>query len=396
MTLPQVQRLQEYLRVYAIHPNPDYTSSVEYVVSLAKDLKLQHKIVEVAPKNPLVIVTLPGTHPEEPSLALNSHMDVVPVYRENWTHDPFAADLVEDETHGEIIYARGAQDMKSIGIAHLEAIRELLSESIQLRNTIHVIFAPDEEVGGAKGWEQFSKTQEYRDLNIGLFLDEGLPNPDGTLRVFHGERAPWWVRFTFEGNTGHGLKFVENTAVEGLLNSTNTLLKFRAEQKQKLEASNGKLTLGQVSTVNLTMLKSGVQPNVVPGNVEAVFDIRVSPNDDPDEVMAMLKQTAKENNAKMEFITFFPKPIVTPIDSNPSWWQKLQSAFKKHNYDYVPDIMPGTTDARYVRQSGVPALGISPFLNTPGLLHDHDEFIPVKEYLFAIKFYKNLILELAN
>lgn len=33
---------------------------------------------------------------------------------------------------------------------------------------------PDEEIGGATGLAAFLKTQEFKDLNIGVALDEGI------------------------------------------------------------------------------------------------------------------------------------------------------------------------------------------------------------------------------
>jgi aminoacylase len=68
------------------------------------------------------------------SLLLNSHTDVVPVFTEFWDHDPFEA--FEDQDGN--IYARGAQDMKSIGIQHLEAVKRLKSKGKTFRRTIHL------------------------------------------------------------------------------------------------------------------------------------------------------------------------------------------------------------------------------------------------------------------
>lgn len=73
-----------------------------------------------------------------PSIVLNSHMDVVPVYEEHWTHPPFSADI---DSEGRI-FARGSQDMKSVGMQYLSAINRLKSKAIQLKRTIHVIFVP--------------------------------------------------------------------------------------------------------------------------------------------------------------------------------------------------------------------------------------------------------------
>ena len=59
-------------------------------------------------------------------------------FKENWTHKPFDAD-VDDKGN---IYARGAQDMKCVGVQYLEAIRRLREEGVRLKRTLHVMFVP--------------------------------------------------------------------------------------------------------------------------------------------------------------------------------------------------------------------------------------------------------------
>lgn len=61
-----------------------------------------------------------------------------------------------------------------------------------------------------------------------------------------------------------------------------------------------------------------------------------------------------------------------------------------------PAIFPGGTDSRYVREVGIPALGFSPIVNTPVLLHDHDEFLNEKVFLEGIKIYEELLQAVAN
>ena len=58
--------------------------------------------------------------------------------QEKWTHDPFSADK---DKNGNI-FARGAQDMKCVGIQYLEAVRQLVSKGVQLRRTVHISFVP--------------------------------------------------------------------------------------------------------------------------------------------------------------------------------------------------------------------------------------------------------------
>lgn len=65
-------------------------------------------------------------------------MDVVPVFDKLWTYPPFAAEIDENGN----IYARGAQDMKSVGMQYLGAIKTLKDQGIRLKRTVHVVYVP--------------------------------------------------------------------------------------------------------------------------------------------------------------------------------------------------------------------------------------------------------------
>lgn len=98
------------------------------------ELDLPYRIVEMVPGKPIFLMTWEGTQPELPSLLLNSHTDVVPVFPESWKYDPFAA--VKEE-NGDI-YARGTQDMKCVTIQHIEAIKRLKMAGKRFKRTIHL------------------------------------------------------------------------------------------------------------------------------------------------------------------------------------------------------------------------------------------------------------------
>ena len=120
-------------------------------------------------EKPVIILSWIGTEPEAPSILLNSHMDVVPVFEEFWTHKPFDADIDDDGK----IFARGAQDMKSVGMQYLGAIRSLKKDNVLIRRTINVVFVPDEEIFGPDGMRAFVLSEAFRNLNVGFALDEG-------------------------------------------------------------------------------------------------------------------------------------------------------------------------------------------------------------------------------
>lgn len=118
---------------------------------------------------------------------LNSHMDVVPVFEEFWTHKPFAADIDEDGK----IFARGAQDMKCVAMQYVGAIRMLKNSNVTLKRSIHVVFVPDEENFGPDGMKAFASSEAFRNLNVGFLLDEGIASPSEVFSAFYGERTCW-------------------------------------------------------------------------------------------------------------------------------------------------------------------------------------------------------------
>uniref|UniRef100_A0A2S2PW66 Aminoacylase-1 n=1 Tax=Sipha flava TaxID=143950 RepID=A0A2S2PW66_9HEMI len=75
-----VTNFREYLRIPTVHPNVDYSKCVEFLLRQAQSLNLPSNIYYMAPGQPIVVITWLGQKPELPSILLNSHTDVVPVY----------------------------------------------------------------------------------------------------------------------------------------------------------------------------------------------------------------------------------------------------------------------------------------------------------------------------
>ena len=61
------------------------------------------------------------------------------------------------------------------------------------------------------------------------------------------------VKFTAKGQTGHGSLLHENTAAEKVHKIINKMLALRTSEKERQKA--GKLELGDVTTINMTMLE---------------------------------------------------------------------------------------------------------------------------------------------
>ncbi|EDV49624.1 uncharacterized protein Dere_GG17282 [Drosophila erecta] len=392
----EIQYFRDYLRIPTVHPNPDYEPCVEFLKRQAEDLDIPIKVYHPLDKeNPVVVLTWEGTEKEWPSILLNSHMDVVPVFPESWTHPPFGAAIDEEGR----IFARGSQDMKCVGVQYLAAIRALKARGLRFRRTIHMSFVPDEELGGRKGMMPFVRSEEFKCLNIGFSLDEGIASPTSEFPVFYAERTSKGVIFKVSGPAGHGLLLMPNTAGEKLSYITNKMMEFRASQERRLK-DNPELQIGDVTTINLTIVSGGVQSNVVPPLLTAVFEARLSLDLKVSDFKAYLANLCEEagGGIEFEFHSNRRKEHIAPTatdESNP-FWVAFKSATDELGLKTKLQVFPGGTDSRYIREVGIPALGFSPINNTPVLLHDHDEFLHAETYLRGVEIYEKVIEKLAN
>lgn len=134
----------------------------------------------------------------------------------------------------------------------------------------------------------FVKTNEFQQLNVGFVMDEGHGCNSNAFHVFYGERTSWRLRLIFTGTTGHGSLLMEKTAAEKFVFVVNKFMAFRKMELEKLK-TNDKLTIGDVTTVNLTMINGGIQNNVIPPTINCVFDVRIAIDVDLVEFEKMVK-----------------------------------------------------------------------------------------------------------
>uniref|UniRef100_A0A0E0CEQ0 N-acyl-L-amino-acid amidohydrolase n=1 Tax=Oryza meridionalis TaxID=40149 RepID=A0A0E0CEQ0_9ORYZ len=368
-----VSRFREYLRIDTAQPAPDYAAAVAFLRGQAGAAGLEARTLELVAGKPLLLLRWPGRRPSLPSLLLNSHTDVC------------------------------------VGMQYLEAIRRLRSAGFIPDRNIYLTFVPDEEIGGHEGIEAFVSSKEFKDMNVGLVLDEGLASPGEEYRVFYGERSPWWLTIKAKGAPGHGAKLYDGSAMENLMKSVEAIRRFRTSQFDLVKS--GAKAEGDVVSVNFAYLKAGTPTptgfvmNLQPSEAEIGLDIRLPPSVHTE---ALEKRLAEEWAPSSRNLTFefkqktsvldnFGKPAVTPADSSNVWWALFEEAVKRAGGKLgKPEIFPASTDARYFRVLGIPAFGFSPMTNTPILLHDHNEFLSKDEYLTGIGIYESIIRTLAT
>lgn len=119
---------------------------------------------------------------------------------------------------------------------------------------------------------------------------------------------------------------LKNTAGEKVRNLLDRFIDYRNTQVKRLE-DNPELQVGDVTTINVTIINGGVQANVVPPEIVVTIDMRLALDVDHQEFEAMFKRWCVESGEDIEYDFEQKQPKVPPTktdSSNPYW-----IAFKK-------------------------------------------------------------------
>ncbi|KPJ18371.1 Aminoacylase-1A [Papilio machaon] len=145
-------------------------------------------------------------------------------------------------------------------------------------------------------------------------------------------------------------------------------------------------------------IQGGVQINVLPEQLSVYFDIRISPFEDHDAFENMILGWCKDagDNVTLEYFIKNPEEKITKLDEDAYFWNALLKAVRDMGLDIKSVICPGTTDARFIRRRGIPAIGFSPILNTPLLIHAHNERVHADEFKRQILVMEKVVVALAN
>lgn len=265
-------------------------------------------------------------------------------------------------------------------------------------------------------------------LRVGVALDEGLPTPLSRLRLFTGERQPWWVSIRVTDEPGHGATLPASTAagrLGAILASVDAYRVARAKEMRTRPAA-----LGEVVGVNVVYLNAGVANaavpagyamNMIPSTAEAGFDVRVPPTvgagDVEGDILAWLSAGCRTDEAPtlpggahppiFEWATVctglsfrythkVDVPVTSSLDgADNDFAPALTGALDGAGVKWRADTFPAATDARFLRERGVPVFGMSVMTETPELLHTHDERLAVAAVAEGVRVYEDVVGALA-
>ncbi len=288
-----------------------------------------------------------------PVIALNAHGDVVPPGR-GWSHDPYGAQIVEDATHGPVMYGRGVAVSKSDFATYtwtLLALRELAQQGLELNGTVELHLTYDEEIGG--------------DIGPGWIIEQKLSKPDLVIcagfsyAVTTAHNGCLHLEVTVNGKSGHAA--IPETGHDALKAATavlNAIYEYQQQLKQRRSQVPGIGT----ATINVGLIQGGINTNVVPDRVTMRIDRRIIPEESPEAAERELRSLIQNAVANRPGISIEIKRILLamPLVELPGA-AKLIASLRRHGEEIIGTSIaasgvPLYTDARHYAQAGIPTV----------------------------------------
>jgi acetylornithine deacetylase/succinyl-diaminopimelate desuccinylase-like protein len=434
-----VQHLVRLIQAQTVNPPGNELPAILIVKDILEGAgfpKDAIQIVESTPKRVNLIARLKGDGTERPFL-MSGHVDVVPVEREHWTHDPFGGELIDG-----MVWGRGALDMKGFLAMYLQIFLSLFRQKLALKRDVILAAIADEEAGFIHGSNLLvEQHRELIDAEYGITEGGAMTIYIGKVRVYPiqvAEKGVCWMRARATGIPGHGsiphsnnpvltlAKAIEKLHRAGHLpvHLSPTFLKMidaAGRQagfpiKQLTQMLHSPVLTGFLlssikgdsvnmlkalvtNTVSPNMLQAGSKVNVIPSEAVADIDCRLVPGQTPESVQAEIHRIVGED---IELETVYTTGGAEFSTDTP-FFKLMEKKTRQMDSGglVIPMLMPGATDACQYQRAGIKMYGFTPGILPAGmpilqLAHGHDERMPISYIRAGLPVLWDVVTELCG
>lgn len=311
-----------------------------------------------------------ATHGEEngidaPCLAFAGHTDVVPTGEESaWQYPPFSAEIV-----GDMLYGRGAADMKGSLAAMVVACETFVRQNPNHKGKIALLITSDEEAAAKDGTVKVVETLMQRQEAV-HYCVVGEPSSGKQLGdvIKNGRRGSITANLYIEGIQGHvAYPHLAENPVHRALPFLNELTDYRWD--------NGNAHFPPTS-LQIANIQAGTgSNNVIPGELYVQFNLRFCTETDDQKIQTKVAEMLQKHGLKHRISWHLSgKPFLTATG-------KLLEAAKQA-VENVAKITPqtetggGTSDGRFIAQMGAEVIEFGPLNQT---IHKIDECINIHD-----------------
>lgn len=312
-----------------------------------------------------------------PLFVFAGHTDVVPPGPEaQWLSDPFTPTVREN-----VLYGRGATDMKSGLAAMVIATENFLKTHPTFNGSIGFLLTSDEEGPGHDGTVKVLEALRKRNIQINYSI-VGEASSEKKLgdQIRVGRRGSFHGKLTIEGKQGHVAypHLADNPIHKAFIALENLT-------KEKWDDGNEHFppTSFQISNIHAG---TGAA-NVIPGILDVQFNFRFSPTVTINELKHRVEEILHACNLKFK--------IDWHVSANPFLSQqgKLVSVVKNSIHELVglePRLSTGggTSDARFIAAMGADVVELGPIAETA---HHANEHIDIKDLNKLTEIYEKVL-----
>jgi acetylornithine deacetylase/succinyl-diaminopimelate desuccinylase-like protein len=395
----QTRFLAELVKVPSDNPPGDCAAHVLRARELLQQLGLEveahpvpQALVEAAGMKSATNLIVRRRFGDGPVIALNAHGDVVPPGL-GWHVDPYAA-AIEASEHGPVMYGRGVAVSKSDFATYtwtLLALSAAVGQGKKLAGTLELHFTYDEEAGGTIGpkW----------------LLEQGLTRPDAAIAagfayaIVTAHNGCLHLQVTVTGKQAHAA--MPQTGADAL-EAANAILGALYAHRSALARIRSH-SPGIVSpTLNVGLIKGGINTNVVPDQVVFRIDRRIIPEENPSQVEVELHELIAASLKSREQIKVDVTRLLlaAPLVPLPGT-ERIAAAIARHAgkilaVDVHPTGVPLYTDARHYAAAGIPVVlyGAGPRSILEANAHNADENLRLDDLRAATKIVALAVAEL--
>jgi len=421
-----VKICQDLIRIPSVNfgeGRGDEKAVAEYIVASLAEVGIASEIFESAPNRCNVIARLPGRDATRPGLVVHGHIDVVPANADDWSVDPFAAEIRDG-----MIWGRGAVDMKNMDAMILAIVRKWARTGYKPPRDIVLAFFADEEAGMTFGSRWMAS--EHPEVFAGC--SEAISEVGGfSVTVADGKRLYFveaaqkgihWMKLTAHGRAGHGSMMNDENALTSIAEAVAKIGRYEWPQRytktvkalfskiaqvtgKKYDEADLRPLLSEIgptarmigatlqNTANPTMLEAGYKANVIPGSASAVIDGRFLPGYEDE-----LNKTIREIIGPDILIETISRDIALEIEFEGDLVEAMCKAITTFDPEGipVPYLMSGGTDNKALSELGIIGYGFSPLqlpadLDFMALFHGVDERVPISGLEFGVKVLENFL-----
>jgi len=317
----------------------------------------------------------------QPSLWFLGHTDVVPPGPlEDWTSPPFKSEVRDD-----VLYGRGAADMKGAVAAMVTAAEALVREHPGHKGQIGILLTSDEEGDAIDGVQRVAEVLRQRGA-VPQYCLVGEPSSQAQLgdTVRIGRRGSTHARLQVHGIQGHSA-FPE--AIDNPIHSLATFLEALTTTQWDQGDENFPPTHCQVTNIHAG---TGAE-NVTPGHAEAWFNFRNSPASPTNEIRSRVEALLKQNGIERYELEW--RVSGNPFRSEAGALRVAVIEAIQHELGVEPELNTGggTSDGRFIAPLGTEVLELG-LLNES--IHKVNENTAVDDLDALSRAYKRIMTRL--